>query len=247
MSSLQRYSRQIVLPEIGVNGQGLLRDSSVVLFGLGGLGSAVAPYLVAAGVGRLRVVDHDRVDLSNLQRQILYVQADVGRAKAEAAAERLRALNAEAELEACVQRADAETLPRLIRDADVVVDGTDNFPTRFLINAACVALRKPLVAAAAIRFEGQAGVFDSSRGGPCYACLFDEAGETQERCEEAGVLGPVVGNVGSLQALLCLRLLLGLGSADRGRLHLWDAMALHWRSVQVARDPHCRICGSSSS
>jgi molybdopterin/thiamine biosynthesis adenylyltransferase len=242
MSGLSRYARQIVLPEVGVNGQQLLQDSAALIVGLGGLGSVASLYLAGAGVGRLSLIDHDRVDASNLQRQVLYTQADVGQPKSEAARCRLSALNPEIEVIARSGVADAESLKPLVAAADIVLDCSDNFPTRFAINAACVAARKPLVSAAAIRFEAQLAVFDPARGGPCYGCLFPDTGETQERCEDAGVLGPVVGVAGSQQALLALRRLLGTGD-DSGRLWLWDAKLLSWRTITIARDPNCSICG----
>jgi molybdopterin/thiamine biosynthesis adenylyltransferase len=244
MSSFARYGRQIILPEVGVNGQQLLRDSSAVIVGVGGLGCAAAFYLAGAGIGRLTLIDRDRVDVTNLHRQPLYTQADVGRPKAEAAAERLRALNADVELDARVAAADADSLRGLVSAADIVLDCSDNFPTRFAINAACVAARRPLVSAAAIRTEAQLALFDPARGGPCYACLFPDHGEEQERCEDAGVLGPVVGVAGSHQALLALRRLLGLGD-DIGRLHLWDARLLTWRTLAIAKDTECPVCGKA--
>ena len=242
MSGLTRYSRQIVLPEVGVNGQQLLQDSTALIIGLGGLGSVASLYLAGAGVGGIQLIDHDRVDASNLQRQILYTQADVGQPKAEAARRRLSALNPDIEVMAVNGVADAESLMPLVAAADIVLDCSDNFPTRFAINAACVTARKPLVSAAAIRFEAQLAVFDPARGGPCYACLFPDSGEAQERCEDAGVLGPVVGVAGSQQALLALRRLLGTGD-DNGRLWLWDAKSLGWRTMAIARDPDCSTCG----
>jgi molybdopterin/thiamine biosynthesis adenylyltransferase len=244
MSSFARYGRQIILPEVGVNGQQLLRDSSAVIVGVGGLGCVAAFYLAGAGIGRLTLIDRDRVDVTNLHRQILYTQADVGRPKVEAAAERLRALNADVELDVRVAAADADSLRGLASAADIVLDCSDNFPTRFAINAACVAARRPLVSAAAIRTEAQLALFDPARGGPCYACLFPDQGEEQERCEDAGVLGPVVGVAGSHQALLALRRLLGLGD-DIGRLHLWDARLLTWRTLSIAKDTECPVCGTA--
>ena len=243
MSDLARYSRQVVLREVGVNGQRLLQDSSVLVIGLGGLGSVASLYLAAAGIGGLLLADRDRVEASNLHRQILYRAGDLGRPKTEAARERLAEVNAAATLEAFEGRLDAEKLDRMVACADVVLDCTDNFPTRFAINAACVRGRKPLVSGAAIRFEGQLAVLDLRRAdSPCYACVFPEGGEAQETCEEAGVLGPVVGTVGSLQALAAMKLLLGRG-ADAGRLHLWNALDMNWRSVALARDPACAVCG----
>jgi molybdopterin/thiamine biosynthesis adenylyltransferase len=243
MTDFARYSRNIVLREVGVNGQQLLRDSSALLIGVGGLGSAAALYLAGAGLGRLLLSDRDRVDSSNLQRQILYRSADVGRAKLDAAADTLRALNAECEIETLPGPLEGVTLAAAVRGADIVLDCSDNFPTRVALNAACVVARKPLVSGAAIRFEGQLALFDTARGSACYACLYPDTGEAQETCEEAGVLGPSVGVVGSLQALVAIKRLLGLGE-DAGRLHLWDALRLSWRSLNIPKDPHCPVCGS---
>ncbi|MGH8447410.1 MAG: HesA/MoeB/ThiF family protein [Solimonas sp.] len=241
MSDFMRYSRQVVLREVGVNGQQLLRDSTALVIGLGGLGSIAAGYLAGAGVGRLLLCDRDRVELSNLQRQVLYRQADVGRAKLDAASAQLRALNPGVEIETF----DAEAGLAAIRQADIVLDCTDNFPARYAINAACVAARKPLVSGAAIRFEGQLAVFDLARGGPCYRCLYADEGEAAETCEEAGVLGPVVGTVGGLQALAALKWLLGLRD-DAGRLHTWDARRMQWRSHAMSADPDCPVCGAAN-
>ena len=240
----ERYRRQIVLREVGVNGQQLLRDSSVVVIGLGGLGSIAALYLAGAGIGRLVLADRDRVEASNLHRQILYRSEDLGRPKTQAARERLQALNPEVEYALHEGKLDAQILDALAAEADVVLDCTDNFPTRFAINAACVRARKPLVSGAAIRFEGQLAVFDArQQGAPCYACLFPAQGEAAETCEEAGVLGPVVGTIGSLQALAAMRLLLGRGT-DVNRLQIWNAAAMSWRTLTVAKDPHCKVCGA---
>lgn len=243
MSDFARYSRNIVLREVGVNGQQLLRDSTALIIGVGGLGSAAALYLAGAGLGRLLLSDRDRVDTSNLQRQILFRSADVGRAKLDAAADTLRALNAECEIECLPGPLEGTALASAVRSADIVLDCSDNFPTRSALNAACVAARKPLVSGAAIRFEGQLALFDSARGSACYACLYPDTGEAQETCEEAGVLGPSVGVVGSLQALVAIKRLLGIGD-DAGRLHLWDALHLSWRSLNIPKDPHCPVCGN---
>lgn len=238
MSDFSRYSRQVVLREVGVNGQSLLCDSTALVVGVGGLGSVAAMYLAGAGVGRLILVDRDRVELSNLQRQVLYRQNDLGRAKTAAARDQLQALNPEIDIVLC----DAENWREHLPLADVVLDCTDNFPSRFAINHACVAARKPLVSGAAVRFEGQLAVFDLRRGGPCYACLYPEMGEAQETCEEAGVLGPVVGTVGTLQALSALKLMLGIGD-DSGHLLVWDAGDMQWRRLHIKSDPHCPVCG----
>lgn len=239
-----RYSRQVVLREVGVHGQQLLSDSGVLVIGLGGLGAAASMYLAAGGVGRLLLADRDRVEASNLQRQLLYVAADVGRPKTEAARERLAALNPQTRLETFEGRLEPARLAQMVAAADVVLDCTDNFPTRFAINAACVRARKPLVSGAAIRFEGQLAVFDPRRpDGACYACLYPQAGEGQETCEEAGVLGPVVGTIGNLQALAALKLLLGRRE-DVNRLQVWNALAMNWRSSTLVRDPACPVCGA---
>lgn len=241
---LGRYRRQIVLREVGVHGQQLLRDSGVLVIGLGGLGSAAALYLASGGVGRLLLADRDRVEPTNLQRQILYTAADVGRPKTEAARERLAAVNPHTELEVFEGRLEPARLAQMVAGADLVLDCTDNFPTRFAINAACVRARKPLVSGAAIRFEGQLAVFDARRpDGACYACLYPQAGEGQETCEEAGVLGPVVGTIGSLQALAAMKLLLGRNE-DVNRLQVWNALDMSWRHVTLTRDPACAVCGA---
>lgn len=236
MNDLSRYSRQIVLREVGVNGQTLLRDSTVLVVGLGGLGSAAALYLAGAGVGRLLLCDRDRVDASNLQRQILYTQSDVGRLKTEAACERLAALNKDVSLEAL----EPAGIENAVKRADVVLDCTDNFSSRFALNTWCVSARKPLVSGAAIRFEGQLAVFDLRRpDSACYACLYANKGESQEACEDAGILGPVAGVIGSAQALAALQLLLGIGE-DAGKLRLWNARTMAWKSLIIPRDPGCK-------
>ena len=238
MSDLHRYSRQIVLPEVGINGQHILSDSTVLLFGMGGLGSASAAYLAGAGVGRLLIADPDRLEASNLQRQVLYREANLGQRKIDAAAAQLTALNAQINVSPLLPDA---AMAR-IAEADVVLDGTDRFSARFAINAACVAARKPLISAAAIRLEGQLAVLDPHRRGGCYACIYPPQGEDAERCEEAGVAGPVVGTVGVMQAWLTLRLLLGLAD-DAGTLHTWSAERLEWRRMTISRDPSCPVCG----
>jgi molybdopterin/thiamine biosynthesis adenylyltransferase len=241
-AEFSRYSRQVVLREVGMHGQQLLRDSSALVIGLGGLGSIASLYLAGAGLGRLLVADRDRVEPANLQRQVLYRADDVGRPKTEAARERLAALNPEVQVVAYEGRLEPARLAEMIAAADVVLDCTDNFPTRFAINAACVRAKKPLVSGAAIRFEGQLAAFDPRRAdGACYACVFPDAGEAAEACEEAGVLGPVVGTVGSLQALCALKLLLGRGD-DVNRLRIWNALNMDWRTVAIARDPACKVC-----
>lgn len=245
-TDFRRYARQTILPEVGVHGQAVLRDSSVLVIGCGGLGCAALPYLAGAGVGRLVLVDHDCIEASNLQRQLLFRSADVGRSKAATAAAALRALNPDVDVQVQVERAQAATLPNWVREADVVLDCSDNFPTRFAINAACVAARRPLVSGAALRLEGQLAVFDLRHGGPCYACLYPQRGDTQaERCEDAGVLGPVVGTIGTLQALAAIKLLLGL-DAGGGTLSVWNASTGDWRKLALREpDPGCEICQSA--
>ncbi|ROH90924.1 HesA/MoeB/ThiF family protein [Stagnimonas aquatica] len=246
MSDFRRHARQVVLPEVGVAGQQLLRDSSVLIVGCGGLGSPAALYLAAAGVGRLVLADRDRVERSNLQRQLLYTEADVGRRKLDAARERLLALDASLIVETLDGDTELAQFPARVAEADVVLDCTDNFPARFAINAACLRARKPLVSGAAIRLEGQVAAFDLRQGGPCYACLYPDAGEPAEACEDAGVLGPVVGVIGAMQALLAIQLL--LGHADNtGVLHCWDARCFDWRKLRLLRDPACPHCGPAAA
>ena len=241
VNSFARYSRQVVLREVGVHGQQLLRDSSALILGLGGLGAPAALYLAGAGLGRLVLSDFDEVALSNLHRQILYRESDLGRRKDEAAREALRSLNPECEIELQPGPLDDAGLLQAARKVDVVLDCSDNFATRFAVNRACVAARRPLVSGAAIRFEGQLAVFDPARGGGCYACLYPDAGEAKETCEEAGVLGPAVGVVGSRQALAAIKLLLGLGD-DRGRLWIWNALTDESRRLSIRPDPNCPVC-----
>lgn len=244
MTDLSRYSRHMVMPQVQVNGQELLLDSHVLVVGAGGLGSPAALYLAAAGVGQLTVADGDRVDLSNLQRQILHGEADVGRPKAESAAAALRALNSDVTVEPLARRVQQEQLAALARDADLVLDASDNFPTRFAVNRACIAARRPLISGAAIRLEGQLAVFRPGVGdSPCYRCLYGEQGQAGERCEDAGVLGPLVGVIGSLQALEAIKLLLGLDAGAVGRLTTFDAERGQWRSFRIPRDPECPACG----
>ena len=246
MSDLRRHARQVVLPDVGVAGQQLLRDSSALVLGVGGLGSAASLYLAAAGVGRLVIADRDRVEASNLQRQILYTEADIGRRKLEAAAQRLRAQDSALQVETLDGDTERERLPAAIASVDVVLDCSDNFPTRFALNRLCLAARKPLVSGAAIRLEGQVAAFDLRRSGACYACLYPDAGDAAEACEDAGVLGPVVGVIGAMQALLALQLLLGQGDSA-GWLHTWDARRCDWRKLRMVRDPACPECGQAVS
>jgi molybdopterin/thiamine biosynthesis adenylyltransferase len=241
---LLRYSRHILLEEIGVEGQQRLLDSHALVIGAGGLGSPVALYLGTAGVGRITLVDHDAVDVTNLQRQIAHNLERVGRAKTESAAEAISAINPEVLVRALVLRADAQVLDELVPQADVVIDCSDNFKTRHAINRACVAHAKPLVSGAAIRFDGQISVFDA-RGeqAPCYACVFPPDDSFEEtRCATLGVFAPLVGIIGTMQASEALRLLAGVGSSLAGRLQMLDARHMEWNEVKVARDAACPVC-----
>lgn len=239
--NLRRHARQVVLPEVGVAGQQTLAASRVLIVGCGGLGSAAALYLAAAGVGTLHLMDRDRVEASNLQRQILYREGDVGRLKTEAALTTLGRLDSRLHLQAWPAAENADDWCSAVQAVDLVLDCTDNFPSRFAVNAACVAAGKPLVSGAAIRWQGQVALFDTRAGSGCYACLYPEAGEAAEACEDAGVLGPVVGVVGSLQALLALQWLLGERTVA-GWLHCWDAHRNDWRKLRVRPDPDCPQC-----
>lgn len=241
---LRRYARHLSLPEVGVAGQERLAAGSVLLVGMGGLGSPAALYLAAAGVGRLGLVDFDVVDPSNLQRQVLYAESDVGRSKLDSAAARLRAANSGLELELHECRVGRENARELVAGYDVVVDGTDNFPTRYLVHDACYFAGRPYVYGSIFRFEGQASVFARGRG-PCYRCLFPEPPPpgSVPSCAEAGVLGVLPGIIGSIQANEALKLLLGIGEPLLGRLLLFDALAMRFRELRLKRDTGCPLCG----
>ncbi|SDU19270.1 adenylyltransferase and sulfurtransferase [Pseudomonas pohangensis] len=241
---LMRYSRQILLAQIDIAGQLRLQQSSVLIIGLGGLGSPVALYLAAAGVGCLHLADFDRVDLSNLQRQIVHDCSTLGQLKVQSAAQRLRQINPQLDLQLHERAMDADSLAAAVAVVDLVLDCSDNFGTREAVNAACVAAGKPLVSGAAIRLEGQLSVFDPRRAdSPCYHCLYGHGSEAQLTCSEAGVVGPLVGLVGSLQALEALKLLAGFGEPLVGRLLLIDGLATRFRELRVKRDPGCSVCG----
>jgi molybdopterin/thiamine biosynthesis adenylyltransferase len=242
---LLRYSRQILLPEIDIHGQQKLLDSSVAVFGLGGLGSPIALYLAAAGVGRLVLVDFDTVELSNLQRQIIHLTRDLGRPKVESAREKLRELNPGTVVETETRLLEGAALDEVVAGVDLVVDGTDNFPTRFGINAACLRQRKPLVSGAAIRFEGQVSVYYPGQGeSPCYRCLYDDGGGTNETCAQTGVVAPLLGIIGSVQALETLKVLMGIGTPLQGRLLLLDGLQMEWHTMRFKRDPQCPVCSA---
>lgn len=241
---LLRYSRHILLPEIGIEGQQRLLDAHVLLIGAGGLGSPSALYLASAGVGTLTVCDGDTVDRTNLQRQIVHRESAIGRPKVESARETLLALNAEVRIRTVAERVEGARLDALVAEADVVLDGSDNFATRHAVNRACVRARKPLVSGAGIRFDGQLAVFDLREAdAPCYACLFAEDGDQEEmRCAVMGVFAPLVGIVGAMQAAEALKLIAGAGTSMNGRLLLLDVLAMELRTVKLARDPSCAVC-----
>jgi molybdopterin/thiamine biosynthesis adenylyltransferase len=246
---LLRYSRHILLEEFGIDGQARVSAGHALVIGAGGLGSPALLYLAAAGVGRISVVDDDDLDLTNLQRQIAHATARVGMPKVESAAEAMRAINPAIAIQTHRLRADAELLDRLVAGADVVLDCCDNFATRQAVNRACVAHGKPLVAGAAIRFDGQLSVYDTrDPASPCYACLFPPEAEFEEtRCAVLGVFAPVVGTIGTLQASEALKLLAGITPSLAGRLLMFDGRRTAFDALGVARDPGCGVCGHRPS
>ena len=247
--SAERYARHLILPEVGVAGQTKLLAARVALVGAGGLGAPAALYLAAAGVGTLTLIDDDRVERSNLQRQVLHADARIGMRKTESAAIALRALNPKTHLQLRDERLSAANVEELIRDHDVVIDGADNFPTRYLLNAACLRLKIPLVYGAVHRFTGQVSVFDTRRAdSPCYRCLFPEPPSAAEapNCSEAGVLGVLPGIIGLLQATEAIKLVLGVGRTLAGRLLCYDALAAEFRELRLPRDPACPGCGADA-
>ena len=245
-SQLLRYSRHILLDELGPDAQQKFASAHVVLVGLGGLGTPAAQFLAAAGVGTLTLCDADFVDLTNLQRQVLYATPDVGKAKVDAAAARIAAINPEVKVRRVPARVGPAELRPLAADADIVLDCSDNFSTRHAVNRACVAAATPLVSGAAIRFDGQVAVFDvRDPDAPCYHCLFGEGESLEEtRCATMGVFAPLVGIVGATQAAEALKLIAGAGESLAGRLLLLDALTMQWRELRVPRDPACPVCGT---
>ncbi len=243
--SLLRYSRHILLEEFGIDGQERVSAARALIIGTGGLGSPVALYLAAAGVGRITLVDDDDVDLTNLQRQIAHTTAHIGQPKVASAAAAMLAINPDIAVETHAQRADAALLGRLVAEADVVIDCCDNFATRHAVNRACVTHRKPLVAGAAIRLDGQLSVYDlRDKASPCYACLFPpDAAFEETRCAVLGVFAPVVGIIGTLQAHEALKLLAGMGGSLVGTLLMFDGRSTQFDRVRIARDPNCAVCG----
>ena len=242
-----RYSRHLLLNEFGEEAQERLLRAHALVIGAGGLGSAALLYLASSGVGRITVCDGDRVDLTNLQRQIIHRLESIGQPKARSAAATLATLNPDIRVEPLDERAGPERLATLVRAADVVLDCSDNFATRHALNRACVAARRPLVSGAGIRFDGQVAVFDlRDPASPCYHCLFAESPDaSEERCAVMGVFAPLVGVIGTLQAAEAVKLLSGIGETLSGRLLLFDALASRWHEVRLARDPHCAVCGEA--
>jgi adenylyltransferase/sulfurtransferase len=243
---LLRYSRHILLPEIGIEGQEKLLAARALVIGAGGLGSPVALYLASAGLGSITLCDNEDVDLTNLQRQIVHRTESVGRKKVESARATLAAINPEVRVTPLPERVDGKRLEALAAQADVVIDGSDNFATRHAVNRACVRTKKPLVSGAAVRFDGQVAVFDlRAPGAPCYACLFPESGENEDvRCAVMGVFAPLTGIVGSIQAAEALKLITGSGETLAGRLLLLDALTMQVRTITLRKDPACPVCGA---
>lgn len=242
---LLRYSRQIMLPEVDIDGQEALLGARVLIVGLGGLGAPVAMYLAAAGVGQLILADADRVDLSNLQRQVIHRTGTIGQLKVHSAAETLGQLNPDIDIRCLDLRLEGDGLLRQVAEVDLVLDCTDNFATRFALNAASVAAGTPLVSGAAIRLEGQVAVFDPRRAdSPCYRCLYHQDTDEELSCATNGVLAPLVGVIGAMQAVEAIKLLVGFGTDLSGRLLLYDARHAQWRELKLSRDPECPVCGA---
>jgi molybdopterin/thiamine biosynthesis adenylyltransferase len=242
---IERYSRHILLPEVGGKGQKKLLESSVLCIGAGGLGSPVIMYLAAAGVGRIGVIDGDVVDVSNLQRQIAHSTADIGRPKVESAKESAEAINPDTKIETYRDRITKSNIMELVGRYDAVIDGCDNFPTRFLVNDACFYLKKPLFYGSVLRFDGQASTFLTSPQAPCYRCLFPEPPPPGmvPSCQEAGVLGVTVGTIGVIQATEFIKWAVGIGASLEGRLVIYNALDMEFRTVKLRKDPDCPLCG----
>ena len=241
---LLRYSRHILLDEVGIDGQERIGAAHALVIGAGGLGSPVALYLGSAGVGRITLIDHDTVDLTNLQRQIAHTTARIGQPKVTSARDAITAINPDVAVEVVQQRADDALLDQWVPQASVVLDCSDNFQTRQAVNAACVAARKPLVSGAAIGFDGQISVYDTRQAdAPCYACIFPPDATFEEvRCSTMGVFAPLVGIIGSMQAAEALKLLAGVGSSLAGRLQMLDARSMEWTEIRLPRQPACPVC-----
>ncbi|HHJ34486.1 MAG TPA: molybdopterin-synthase adenylyltransferase MoeB [Gammaproteobacteria bacterium] len=245
---LLHYSRQIMLPHFGIEGQQCLRQAHVIIMGVGGLGSPAAMYLAAAGVGTLTLIDFDTVDSSNLQRQIAHSIDSIGDNKAYSAKKALLKINPETRIHCIDKKLTLVELEPLLKDVDCLLDATDNFATRFLINRACVSQKTALVSAAAIQYEGQISVFDlAQESSACYACLYAEDGEENTNCSDNGILAPVVGILGSMQALEAIKVICNIGDTLQNRLLIFDALALQWRTMKLSKDIHCPVCGKASS
>ena len=243
-SELMRYSRQIMLPKFDVAGQLSLKSAKVLIIGMGGLGSPVAMYLAAAGVGHLMIVDDDHVDVSNLQRQILHGETSLGKMKVESAQEMLSNINPHIEITSISERLDDVALRTVVASVDLVLDCSDSFTTRFSVNRACVQESKPLVSGAAIRMEGQVSVFDMRDAeAPCYQCLYPEGDDEQLTCSTSGVMAPLVGIIGSMQAMEAIKVLSGYGRTLKGRLLMLDAVSMDWRTLKLKKDTQCCVCG----
>jgi len=242
---LTRYSRHIMLPQLDYDGQLKITESTALIIGAGGLGSPVAMYLASSGIGHLIIVDFDHIELSNLQRQLLHGTSDVGRQKVDSAKDTLTELNPEIKITTINKRLDEEELREQVKLADIVLETTDNFQSRFLLNRLCVQEKKPLVSGSVIRFEGQLSVFRADKDdSPCYHCLYKESDELGETCSQNGVLAPVVGIIGSIQATEALKVLTGIGTDLSGRLVMFDAMTMEWRELKLKKDPNCPVCGN---
>lgn len=244
---LLRYSRQIMLPEMDVAGQQKLVDATVLIVGMGGLGCPAAMYLSAAGVGHLIVADDDEVELTNLQRQIAHSQASIGQAKVDSADTALTGLNPDVKITPVNARLEGELLDQYVSQADVIVDACDNYTTRFAVNRSCIKNKKPLVSGAAIRMEGQVAVFDSTKPeSPCYQCLYQEGDDDDASCAHNGVMAPLVGIIGSVQAMETIKVITGIGETLAGRLLLLDATTMQWREMRLPRDPECTACAAAT-
>ena len=243
---LLRFSRQIMLPTMDVAGQQELVDATVLIVGMGGLGCPAAMYLSAAGVGHLVIADDDTVEITNLQRQIAHEQSNLGESKVSSAEATLKGLNPDVRITQIKNRLEGDLLEQAVVSADVVVDASDNFNTRFAVNQSCLKNKKPLVSGAAIRMEGQVAVFDSENPeSPCYQCLYSECDDNDASCSQNGVMAPLVGIIGSVQAMETIKLITGIGNSLVGRLLLLDAATMQWREMKLPRDPSCPACGGS--
>lgn len=246
-ATLLRYNRQIMMPSIGIEGQQKLMDSRVLIVGLGGLGAPVSIYLAAAGVGHIALNDFDDVDLSNLQRQIVHVTESIGQSKVDSAMHALRLLNPEIDIAGIHGKLDRDRLDEQVSMADVVVDATDNFAIRYALNDSCTRQRTPLVCGAAIRMEGQVSVYRADmEGSPCFRCLYAPEDEPHERCSETGILGPVAGVIGCVQAIEAVKIITGVGESLVGRLLLFDAAQMQWQEFRINKDPNCPACATQT-